>query len=56
MVAVIYIAINMSVSRLATWLEARSRRSRKTQAKTMGTGGAPPVAGVGAAQQAVPST
>ncbi|NEA25298.1 amino acid ABC transporter permease [Actinomadura bangladeshensis] len=55
-VAVIYIAINMSVSRLATWLEARSRRSRKTQAKTMGTGGAPPVAGVGAAQQAVPST
>lgn len=54
-VAVIYIAINMSVSRLATWLEARSRRSRKTQAKTMGTGGAPPVAGVGVAQQAVPS-
>jgi glutamate transport system permease protein len=54
-VAVIYIAINMSVSRLATWLEARSRRSRKTEAKTMGTGGAPPVAGVGVAQQSVPT-
>ncbi|TMR28416.1 amino acid ABC transporter permease [Actinomadura geliboluensis] len=55
-VAIIYIAINMSVSRLATWLEARSRRSRKTAAKTMGTGGAPPVAGVGVGEQAVPST
>ena len=55
-VAIIYIAINMSVSRLATWLEARSRRSRKTEAETMGTGGAPPVAGVGVAQQTVPST
>ncbi|MCP9971307.1 amino acid ABC transporter permease [Actinomadura madurae] len=36
-VAIIYIAINMSLSRVATWLEARSRRSRKTEAKTMGT-------------------
>lgn len=53
-VAVIYIAINMSVSRLATALEARSRRSRKTQARTMGTGGPPPVPGVGVTGQPVP--
>ncbi|WP_067461755.1 amino acid ABC transporter permease [Actinomadura macra] len=48
-VAVIYIAINMAVSRLATWLEARSRRSRKTEARTMGADVvAPPVPGMGA--------
>ncbi|TYK48193.1 amino acid ABC transporter permease [Actinomadura decatromicini] len=48
-VAVIYIALNMSVSRLATWLEARSRRSRKTEAKTMGGDvGAPPAPGMSA--------
>ncbi|TDD83638.1 amino acid ABC transporter permease [Actinomadura rubrisoli] len=35
-VGIIYIGINMSVSRLATLLERRSRRSRKTAAKTMG--------------------
>lgn len=46
-VAVIYIALNMSVSRIATWLEARSRRSRKTEAKTMGGDvGAPPAPGM----------
>ncbi|MDL4818100.1 amino acid ABC transporter permease [Actinomadura opuntiae] len=46
-VAIIYIAINMSVSRLATALEKRSRRSRKTEARTMGTGtGAPPAPGM----------
>lgn len=49
-VGVIYIAINMSLSRVATWLEARSRRSRKTSAKTMGTGtGAPPAPGMAVA-------
>ncbi|GAA4079215.1 MULTISPECIES: amino acid ABC transporter permease [Actinomadura] len=48
-VAVIYIAINMALSRVATWLEGRSRRSRKTSAKTMGTGtGAPPAPGMAA--------
>jgi glutamate transport system permease protein len=50
-IAVIYIAINMLVSRLATWLEGRSRRSRKTEAKTMGSAAPPPVAGVGLSQQ-----
>ncbi|WP_131737563.1 amino acid ABC transporter permease [Actinomadura roseirufa] len=48
-VAVIYIAINMSVSRFATWLEGRGRRSRKTSAATMGGGvGAPPAPGMAA--------
>ncbi|MEU8796894.1 amino acid ABC transporter permease [Spirillospora sp. NPDC048819] len=45
-VAIIYIAINMSLSRVATWLERRSRRSRKTTAKSMGTGGPPPAPGM----------
>jgi glutamate transport system permease protein len=46
-VGVIYIAINMAFSALANRLETRSRRSRKTSAKTMGTGtGAPPAAGM----------
>ncbi|WP_067791992.1 amino acid ABC transporter permease [Actinomadura formosensis] len=53
-VAVIYIAINMSVSRLATALESRSRRSRKTQARPMDAGGPPPVPGVGVTGQPVP--
>ncbi|RFS85631.1 amino acid ABC transporter permease [Actinomadura spongiicola] len=52
-VAIIYIALNMSLSRFATWLERRSRRSRRTQAKTLGAGGPPPVAGVGVTQQSV---
>ncbi|GAA2458211.1 amino acid ABC transporter permease [Actinomadura vinacea] len=46
-VAVVYIAINMALSSVANRLERRSRRSRKTSAKTMGTGtGAPPAPGV----------
>ncbi|WP_019633978.1 amino acid ABC transporter permease [Actinomadura atramentaria] len=47
-VGAIYIAINLLVSRFAVWLEARSRRSRKTSARTMGAGGAPPAAGMAA--------
>lgn len=51
-VGVIYIAINMSLSRVATWLEARSRRSRRTAAKTMtGDVGAPPAPGMAATGQ-----
>ncbi|TDC68126.1 amino acid ABC transporter permease [Actinomadura sp. GC306] len=45
-VAIIYIAMNMSLSRLATWLEGRSRRSRKTSAETLGTSGPPPAPGM----------
>ncbi|MFC6881088.1 MULTISPECIES: amino acid ABC transporter permease [Actinomadura] len=49
-VGIIYIAINMSISRIATWLEARSRRSRKTAARTMGGDvGAPPAPGMSVA-------
>ncbi|GLW62781.1 putative glutamate ABC transporter, permease [Actinomadura rubrobrunea] len=52
-VAVIYIAINMALSRLATLLERRSRRSRKSAATTMGTGtGAPPAPGMAATSSA----
>lgn len=48
-VAIIYIGLNMALSRAATSLEARSRRSRKTSAKTMGTGtGVPPAPGMSA--------
>ncbi|WP_030175815.1 amino acid ABC transporter permease, partial [Spirillospora albida] len=48
-VAIIYIALNMALSRVATALEARSRRSRRTSGKTMGTGtGAPPAPGMSA--------
>ncbi|MFD0854409.1 amino acid ABC transporter permease, partial [Actinomadura adrarensis] len=36
-IAVIYIALNMSLDRIATWLERRSRRSRKSSARTLGT-------------------
>ncbi|MFI0481992.1 amino acid ABC transporter permease [Actinomadura sp. 9N215] len=52
-VAVVYIAINMAVSRLATWLEGRSRRSRKTSGKILGAGGPAPVPGVGVTQQTI---
>ncbi|MFS2291572.1 MAG: amino acid ABC transporter permease [Actinomadura sp.] len=45
-VAIIYIAMNMSLSRVAEWLERRSRRSRRTAAKTMGTSGPPPAPGM----------
>jgi glutamate transport system permease protein len=55
-VAVIYIAINMALSSVANRLERRSRRSRKTSAKTIGTGtGAPPAPGMSVAGQ-TPST
>ncbi|GAA3949245.1 amino acid ABC transporter permease [Actinomadura viridis] len=51
-VAIIYIAINMVLSSVANRLERRSRGSRKTAAKTMGTGtGAPPAAGMSVAGQ-----
>ncbi|RAY12023.1 amino acid ABC transporter permease [Actinomadura craniellae] len=46
-VAVIYIAINLALSRLATWLEQRSRRSTKSAARTLTAEGAPPAAGLG---------
>jgi glutamate transport system permease protein len=46
-IALLYIAMNLALSFLATWLEKRSRRSRKTSAKTLGTGpGVVPGAGV----------
>ncbi|MFG1999600.1 amino acid ABC transporter permease [Spirillospora sp. NPDC048911] len=45
-VALVYIAINMSLGHLANWLERRSRRSRKSSAKTLSAG---PGAGVSAA-------
>ncbi|GAA4626014.1 amino acid ABC transporter permease [Actinoallomurus vinaceus] len=37
-IALLYIAMNLALSYLATWLEKRSRRSRKTSAKTLGAG------------------
>ncbi|MFI0354658.1 amino acid ABC transporter permease [Actinomadura sp. 9N407] len=46
-VAIIYISINMVVSGVANWLERRSRRSRKTSAKSITTAsGAPPAVGM----------
>lgn len=53
-IGIIYIAINMALSALATWLEKRSRRSRKTSAKpieppgALPTGMAPGTPGAGA--------
>jgi glutamate transport system permease protein len=47
-IAVIYIAINLSLSYLANWLERRSRRSPKTTARTLSAGtGVPPAVGMG---------
>lgn len=47
-IAVIYIIINIALGLVATWLEKRSRRSRKTSARTLGTQtGAPPGVGMG---------
>ncbi|WP_034483448.1 amino acid ABC transporter permease [Actinomadura oligospora] len=43
--AAIYITINLIVSRIATWLEARSRRSRKS-ITTMSAGASLPAAGM----------
>jgi glutamate transport system permease protein len=49
-IAVIYIIINIALGYVATWLEKRSRRSRKSTARTLGTGaGAPPAVGMGSA-------
>ncbi|WP_433326280.1 amino acid ABC transporter permease [Spirillospora sp. CA-294931] len=46
---VIYIVINMALGYLATWLEKRSRRSKKTSVPAMGPGiGAPPAPGMSA--------
>jgi glutamate transport system permease protein len=46
-VTVIYVAMNMALGYLANWLERRSRRSRKSAARTLGAGtGAPPAVGV----------
>jgi glutamate transport system permease protein len=49
-IAVIYIIINIALGHVATWLEKRSRRSRRSTARTMSTGaGAPPAVGMGSA-------
>lgn len=49
-VGVIYIALNMALSFLATWLERRSRRSRKSAAPPITTAGPEPIeAGAGSA-------
>ncbi|MEV5707823.1 amino acid ABC transporter permease [Actinoallomurus sp. NPDC052274] len=46
-IALIYIAMNLALSYLATWLEKRSRRSRKSSAKTLSADpGALPTAGL----------
>ncbi|MFD1939066.1 MULTISPECIES: amino acid ABC transporter permease [Nonomuraea] len=53
-IGIIYIGLNMALSALATWLEKRSRRSRKTAAPPV----APPAAGIigGGPSQAGPGT
>ncbi|GGT13326.1 amino acid ABC transporter permease [Nonomuraea spiralis] len=38
-IGIIYVALNMTLSYLATWLERRSRRSRKTSARPIATPG-----------------
>ena len=49
-VGVIYIIINIALGLVATWLEKRSRRSRKSTARTLsGAAGAPPAVGMGSA-------
>ena len=46
-IAVIYILINLALGRFAHWLEQRSRRSRKSSARPLGTAtGVPPAAGM----------
>lgn len=45
-IAIIYVAINMSLGAIATWLEARTRRSRKTSARPITN--APPAPGMSA--------
>jgi glutamate transport system permease protein len=47
-VTVIYVGMNIAIGKFATWLERRSRRSRKSSARTLSVGtGVPPAAGVG---------
>jgi glutamate transport system permease protein len=48
-IGIIYVALNLSLSYLATWLERRSRRSRKTAAAPVAAPGAAEV-GVAAGQ------
>lgn len=49
-IAVIYIIINIALGFVATWLERRSRRSRKSTARTLSGGtGAPPAVGMSSA-------
>jgi glutamate transport system permease protein len=49
-IAAIYIVINIALGLFATWLEKRSRRSRKSTARTLNTtAGAPPAVGMGSA-------
>jgi glutamate transport system permease protein len=49
-IAVIYIIINIALGYVATWLEKRSRRSRRSTARTLTSGaGAPPAVGMGSA-------
>ncbi|MEU8355134.1 amino acid ABC transporter permease [Nonomuraea sp. NPDC048882] len=48
-VGIIYVALNMALSYLATWLERRSRRSRKTAAVPIAAPGSAEV-GIGAGQ------
>ncbi|MFC5825494.1 amino acid ABC transporter permease [Nonomuraea insulae] len=48
-IGIIYVALNMALSYLATWLERRSRRSRKTAATPIAAPGSAEV-GIGAGQ------
>ncbi|KAB8195705.1 ABC transporter permease subunit [Nonomuraea phyllanthi] len=48
-VGVIYVALNMALSFLATWLERRSRRSRRSTTPPITTGPGPIESGVGSA-------
>jgi glutamate transport system permease protein len=45
-ITVIYIAMNLALGYLATWLERRSRRSKKSAGTTMGAGGPAPAPGM----------
>ncbi|GAA3445169.1 amino acid ABC transporter permease [Planomonospora venezuelensis] len=52
-IGVIYVGLNMALSALATWLEKRSRRSRKTSAKPVVPPGAAVAPGVGSSTKAI---
>ncbi|MBO2446606.1 amino acid ABC transporter permease [Actinomadura barringtoniae] len=45
-ITVIYIAMNLALGYLASWLERRSRRSKKSAGTTMGAGGPAPAPGM----------